>query len=579
MGVGSNGLQFALLAKRLGTNFERTITLGRQHHFLNAIALRTTFAKFKLPLTHAEEKEILQNTYAENLFKKLGASVVDSADASIYEGASIIHDFNTPIDASLARSYTCVIDFGSLEHVFNIAVALKNCTDLIRIGGQFLSMSPANNMMGHGFYQFSPELYFNYLSHNGFADIDVFMIPYRAFPYLFHVTDPRNIRDRVEFVNAEPVMIAVVATKIEHLETARIPIQSDYQDTLWHGRVVNRQARPAKSKSQIAAAVRNMREQIAALTAWPETLSPNFVLGFENPRHYQLIDPASCQLRSDGTNVVSAEFDEASQETTAIVTQVCVGDVQKETAADGPNELASNAIQETTGGMPQVIEGFECIKKRGVLIPIIPGFSPDATKKPIEVAQQEERERREASLLDELIQHSEVILEIGSGSGFISTYCAMNPHAKQVFCVRENPNLVEEIKLTHRLNGVSVTVLNEMLGNVDDGPKLYERADLWASRDDSILGGTIEVQTRSWQSRLNLIRPTMLIIEIKNEEGLIFKDLDLAGVKKIMIALHQSTMSRRGLKTLFDILSEKDFHYDSWHSSHSIVTFSHVDRI
>jgi hypothetical protein len=578
MGVGSNGLQFALLAKRLGTNFERTITLGRQHHFLNATALRSTFARFKVPLTHAEEKEVLQNAYAENLFKKLGATLVDSADASTYEGASIIHDFNKPIDASLVRSYTCVIDFGSLEHVFNVAVALKNCTDMIEIGGHFLGMSPANNMMGHGFYQFSPELYFNYLSHNGFADIDVFMIPYRAFQHLFHVTDPRDIRDRVEFVNAEPVMIAVIAKKIEHLETARIPIQSDYQDTLWQGRVVNRQVRPAKSESQIAAAVRNMREQIASLTAWPETLSPNFVLGFENPRHYQLIDPVNCQLRSGGMNIPSADSGEAWRDSAAIVPDEYDDDIQKETAADGPDPHAGDALKETTGGMPQVIEGFECIKKRGVLIPMVPSFSPGPTKKPAEVSQQEERERRQAKLLDELIQNSEVILEIGSGSGFISTYCAMNPHAKQVFCVRDNPNIVEEIKLTHRINHVNVTVLNEMLGNVNDGPKLYERSDLWASRDDSFLGTTIEVQTQSWQSRLDQVRPTMLIIEIKGEDGLIFEDLDLAGVKKIMVALHQSTMARRWLKQLFDILSAKDFHYDSWHSSHSVVTFSHVDR-
>jgi len=539
MGVSGNGLQFALLAKRLGTNFERTITLGRQHHFLNAKVLRSTFAKFKLPLTHAEEKEILQNAYAENLFKKLGASVVDSVDASIYEGASIIHDFNKPIDASLVRSYTCVIDFGSLEHVFNVAVALKNCTDLIEIGGQFLSMSPANNMMGHGFYQFSPELYFNYLSHNGFSDIDVFMVPYRSFPYLFHVTDPRVIRNRVEFVNAEPVMIAVIATKIEHLETARIPIQSDYQDTAWHGRVLNRQTQPAKSESQIVEAVRNIREQIAWLTAWPETLSPNFVLGFENPRHYQLIDPVNCQLRFDEMNIVFDDSGKPLQETAAIVARERVGNVSKETASESPTEHSSDALQEATECMTQVVEGFECIKKRGVLIPIIPGFTPDLPKKPAEVAQQEERERREASLLDDLIQHSEIILEIGSGSGFISTYCAMNRHAKQVFCVRENPNLVEEIKLTHRINGVSVTVLNEILGNVDDGPKLYQRADLWASRDDSFLGSAITVPTQSLQSRLNQIRPTMLIIEVMRDEGLLSEDLDLAGVKKIMIALNQ----------------------------------------
>jgi hypothetical protein len=32
------------------------------------------------------------------------------------------------------------------------------------------------------------------------------------------------------------------------------------------------------------------------------------------------------------------------------------------------------------------------------------------------------------------------------------------------------------------------------------------------------------------------------------------------------------------MKAVFDALSARDFHYDQWHSSHSVVMFSHVDR-
>ena len=55
---------------------------------------------------------------------------------------------------------TMLLDGGTLEHVFNFPVALQNAKNLIEIGGHYIGMSPSNQTSGHGFYQFSPELWF-----------------------------------------------------------------------------------------------------------------------------------------------------------------------------------------------------------------------------------------------------------------------------------------------------------------------------------------------------------------------------------------------------------------------------------
>jgi hypothetical protein len=292
MGVGYHGLQFALLAKRRGANFARTITLGRQHHYLDNATLRSMFQRFQLPLSAAEEQKVLAEAYSEELFKKLGATVADSVDASDYERASITHDFNKPVDASLVGKYTCFVDFGSLEHVFNIATALKNSTDLLEVGGHFLSVTTANNFMGHGFYQFSPELFFNYLMHNGFTDVEIFLMPYRAFPFFFRVADPREIRGRVELVNAEPVLMGVIARKKKQVSVQEFPIQSDYYDAFWRGRDVNRAVEAAPGDPQVAAAMTEFKTRVASLISWPESVSPRHVYGFDNSLHYRLFDPA-----------------------------------------------------------------------------------------------------------------------------------------------------------------------------------------------------------------------------------------------------------------------------------------------
>ncbi len=292
MGVGYQGLLVALMAKRRKVDFSRTIMLGRQNHYLNSETLRSMFDRFGVSLSQSDEQDILKNDYAEGLFRKLGASTVQSMDASDYEGADIIHDLNIPINESLVRKYTCVIDFGTLEHIFNFPIALKNATDLLDEGGCFVSATIANNFMGHGFYQFSPELFLRYLPANGFANVEVYLVPSRNFPYLFEVSDPAELRGRVELVNSEPVTMHVIARKKKHVPHMVVPIQLDYYEQFWHGRDVNRGSRPPPVEPQIAAAVADLKQRLAAMLAWPETISPALVPGFENGLHYRLIDPA-----------------------------------------------------------------------------------------------------------------------------------------------------------------------------------------------------------------------------------------------------------------------------------------------
>jgi FkbM family methyltransferase len=245
-----------------------------------------------------------------------------------------------------------------------------------------------------------------------------------------------------------------------------------------------------------------------------------------------------------------------------------VGKVLPHLKVWGQKNVATKAPVKTS-------EGYECFENHGVLIPVIPGIFSDDITNSVKLGNYE---AHEASLLDGLIQPQEVILEIGAGCGFISTYCAKNPHTDKVFCVEANPNLIDAIKLTHTVNAVGVTVFNEVLGKEDGETDFYLHRDFWASGTHSFLGTAIRVKKTSFQSRLEQIRPTMLIVDIEGGEEKLFEAAELKGVKKIMLELHQPTIGRRGIKKVFDLLSAQGFHYDVWHSFHSVVTFSHVDR-
>src|SRR4051812_18127493 len=263
MGVGNMGLQFALLGRRQGVNFTRTLMLGRQNHFLNADWVKLVFERFGQPVTDAEAEQAIAEPYAETLLRLLGAKVTDSMDASEYEDPTIIHDLNQPIPDRLKQQYTCIIDYGTLEHVFNFPVALKSMIDMLEVGGHVLVMTPANNFMGHGFYQFSPEVYYNFLGRNGFDQIEAYIIPYRWTTTIFRVADPRAIGSRVELCNPEPVQLGVIARKAKHVDDMITPIQSDYQDTFWEGRDIQRRiAAPAGLDPRLGTAVADLRARI-----------------------------------------------------------------------------------------------------------------------------------------------------------------------------------------------------------------------------------------------------------------------------------------------------------------------------
>ena len=115
MGVGVNELRAIAFGKRLGLlQLDQTVTLGRQQIFLSPSDYDQLV---KMSVLHSAK--FPASDFAEPLLKSLHASVVESIDASDYEGASIIADFNKPLGDRHHGTFTSFIDFGAMEHIFN----------------------------------------------------------------------------------------------------------------------------------------------------------------------------------------------------------------------------------------------------------------------------------------------------------------------------------------------------------------------------------------------------------------------------------------------------------------------------
>jgi hypothetical protein len=200
-----------------------------------------------LGIDHNAEDFVRENKYAERFFSLLGAKEIISLDYSAYEDASVIHDMNFPIPNDLREQFSMVHDGGTIEHVFNISQALKNCMEMVQIGGHFIQVNVANNYMGHGFWQFSPELLFRAFSPANGYQIDAILlhevVPGGAW---YVVTDPDKIHSRVELCNNFPTFILTVARRTARAEIfASPPLQSDYVDR-W-SRSAKQQPQPAST--------------------------------------------------------------------------------------------------------------------------------------------------------------------------------------------------------------------------------------------------------------------------------------------------------------------------------------------
>jgi hypothetical protein len=238
MGIDIDTARFLLARRREKVRFECCATLGRQHYYVSNKETRRLLREFGLsPAGFPSLFPKQYPGYSEPFWQMLGVKTLHTIDASDFEGATHIHDLNQPVPDSWKAAYDAVCDIGTLEHIFNFPVAIRNTLEMVKLGGHFFAQTPANNCFGHGFYQFSPELFFRVLSPaNGFQIQHCVAFEYGVRRRRFVVTDPEAIRARVTLINTAPVALFVWAKRVEIVPLfRRTPQQSDYA-TAWESK-------------------------------------------------------------------------------------------------------------------------------------------------------------------------------------------------------------------------------------------------------------------------------------------------------------------------------------------------------
>jgi SAM-dependent methyltransferase len=236
VGFDLQTLRFVMAAREAGADFSEAITLGRQNLHVGRDAYAREAARFGLDAGPAAVDRVFSAyPYVDTLLTELGARQANAFDASDYEGANFVADLNAELPDDLAGRFSLVIDGGTLEHVFDLPRAIRNVARMLRVGGHFISVNGANNFMGHGFYQFSPELFYRVFSpENGFEVESLVLTEVNEDGIWYEVTDPAVAGERVTLVNNARTYLMMRSRKVAEVAMfQRPPQQSDYHDVNW----------------------------------------------------------------------------------------------------------------------------------------------------------------------------------------------------------------------------------------------------------------------------------------------------------------------------------------------------------
>lgn len=197
MGISRGGARLLLEEARQWPFHGSILQLGRQHLFFDKEEYTRLAALHSIVLSTAVggnvRRPLLSDAYIDDgsFFAGLGFSQVESMDFSNDESPTYVHDLNSPIPDNLVSKFDTVYDGGTIEHVFDVRSVFKNIFDMLKVGGRIIHSSPSSNHVDHGFYMFSPTLFFDYYVCNKYKIHEIQLIQYSA----NHNDEPWSIYD------------------------------------------------------------------------------------------------------------------------------------------------------------------------------------------------------------------------------------------------------------------------------------------------------------------------------------------------------------------------------------------------
>lgn len=169
-------------------------------------------------------------------------------------------------------------------------------------------------------------------------------------------------------------------------------------------------------------------------------------------------------------------------------------------------------------------------------------------------------ERPELLAVDAELEQDDVVMELGTGIGFIAAYCAKKIGSDRVHTYEANPDLKEAIQEICAINGVSPHLNFCVLGSDRGTANFYVERNFSSSSvySRSRKSRRISVPARSAREEMDKVRPTFLILDIEGGEYDLLRQIDLRGIKK-SFELHEHIIGGEKACEILELLANSGF--------------------
>lgn len=170
-------------------------------------------------------------------------------------------------------------------------------------------------------------------------------------------------------------------------------------------------------------------------------------------------------------------------------------------------------------------------------------------------------EQGEIYIIKEKLSKDDVVMEIGTGLGFISAYCCSIVGSAKVYSFEANPLNVEMALHVYAKNNVQPQLQNALLSNrkaIVDFP--VNRKSRLASSLLTGAGEIVKVPQFSLNETIAQLKPDFLIMDIEGAEYDIFQIIDFQTIRKIQVELHPTILGEAKMNKIFELLKQNGFH-------------------
>ncbi len=155
-------------------------------------------------------------------------------------------------------------------------------------------------------------------------------------------------------------------------------------------------------------------------------------------------------------------------------------------------------------------------------------------------------ENTECQFVKNHIRSDDVVMELGTGIGYISSFCARKIGSNRIITYEANPTLENHIRHTYALNNVSPNLHLSILGDKEGSKSFFLSDNFWSSSIIQRQSNDVEIQMpmKSFNHELRKNNPTFLIIDIEGGEFDLFHYIEFYNVEKILIEIHVNIIGK-----------------------------------